>query len=452
MRLGTVLFIVSAFFSLSICQQATTPDLPKTPVGKHVEAYLKAFNSGEEAMKVFFQDHASKDALKDAPVEQRVGRYRQMHERLGSLTLEKVVESRDDFVSAQFRTGNGDRVRLDFEFEKSAPYGLVGIRVEDTGAENLPANRKGNNAELIAAVTDLLTKSSGSDDFSGVVLIAQNGKPIFEKAYGYADREQKIPNRTDTNFNLGSINKSFAALAIRQLAEKGKLSLSDPIRKFLPDYPNKEAATKVTIQHLLAMTSGIGDFFGERCESTPKEKLRTLKDYLPLFADKPLEFEPGARNRYSNGGFVVLGLIIEKASGSDYYAYVRDNIFKPAGMTETESFEKDAATPNRAVGYVREGSVRKPNYESLPGRGSSAGGGYSTVEDLLKYTIALEKGTITPDGKSDLRGFGIAGGAPGLNSALEWNPKSSYVVVVMSNFDPPTAERVARQIRSWLPE
>ena len=449
MRLVAIVFVL---FSLSFGQQAPTPDLPRTPAGNHVEAYVKAFNSGEEAMKEFFRDHASKDALNDASVEQRVERYRQMHERLGSLTLEKVLASREDFVSALFHAGNTGQVRIDFEFEKSSPYGLVGIRVEDSRGEGLPPNPKRDNAELIAAVTDLLAKSASSDEFSGAVLIAQDGKPIFEKAYGYADREQKTPNLIDTKFNLGSINKSFTALAIRQLAKKGKLSLNDPIKKFLPDYPNKEAAEKVTIQHLLAMTSGIGDFFGERYDSTSKEKLLTLKDYLPLFADKPLEFEPGTRNRYSNGGFVVLGLIIEKVTGSDYYTYVRSNIFIPAGMTETESYGKDVTIPNRAVGYILDGTVRKSNYETLPGRGSSAGGGYSTVEDLLKYTIALENGTITPDGKSDRRGFGIAGGAPGLNSALEWDPKSGYVIAVMSNFDPPTAERVATQIRSWFPQ
>lgn len=180
----------------------------------------------------------------------------------------------------------------------------------------------------------------------------------------------------------------------------------------------------MTVRHLLEMTSGIGDFFGDRYESTPKEKIRSLKDYLPLFADKPLEFEPGTRNRYSNGGYVVLGLIIEKVSGVDYYTYVREHIFKPAAMLDSDSYEKDASIPNRALGYMRDGSSWKPNYETLPGRGSSAGGGYSTAHDLLKYTMALKEGTLGEANEETRGGFGIAGGAPGLNASLEWNPKS----------------------------
>ncbi len=451
MRTAVLLFIFFLPFSISSGQQLQEPTFPDTPAGNHVKAYLKAFNSGEEGMREFFSHHASKVALKDVPVEQRIGRYRQMHERLDSLTLQNIIESRDDFLSALFRSTTGTIVKLEFEFEKSAPYGLLGVLVEDAGHEDEPAAPKKDNAELLASVTEFLSRLSSMDEFSGVAVITQNGKTIFKEAYGYADREKKNPNRTDTKFNIGSINKSFTSLAVRQLAANGKLSLSDPIKKFLPDYPNKEAAEKVTVQHLLNMTSGIGDFFGEEYMSMPKEKLRSLKDYLPLFAGKPLEFVPGSRSRYSNGGYVVLGLIIERAAGTDYYTYVRDNIFKPAGMFETDSYEKDAAVPNRAVGYIREGSTRKPNYETLPERGSSAGGGYSTAEDLLKYTSALEKGTITPSDSKTLGGFGIAGGAPGLNAALEWDPKSGYVIAVLSNFDPPSAERAAKQIRNWLP-
>jgi CubicO group peptidase (beta-lactamase class C family) len=199
------------------------------------------------------------------------------------------------------------------------------------------------------------------------------------------------------------------------------------------------------------MTSGIGDFFGNRYESTPKEKIRLLADYLPLFADKPLEFEPGTRNLYSNGGYIVLGLVIEKASAEDYYVYVRKHIYKPAGMLDSDWYDKDSSVPNRALGYTRDGSTLRPNYPSLPGRGSSAGGGYSTADDLLKYTIALNEGKFGGTGEDMRGGFGIAGGAPGLNAALDWDQKSAYTIVVLSNFDPPSAQRVARQIRSWLP-
>jgi D-alanyl-D-alanine carboxypeptidase len=432
----------------------TQAALPETPAGRHVEAYVRAFNAGESAMREFFAGHIAKGALQKTPVEARMERYKQMRDRLGSLELQKLVESRSDFVSVVARTENGPFVRLDFQFEPAEPFGLLGIRVEameDAGEEIVPAAAKKNNDELLAAVKEYGRQTSEAGEFSGAVLVAQNGIPLFEQAYGFADREKKIPNRVDTKFNIGSINKSFTGLAIRQLVAEKKVSLDDLVGKFLPDYPNRDAAAKVTVRHLLNMTSGVGDFFGDRYVAAPKEKIRSLADYLPLFADKPLEFEPGSKEQYSNGGYVVLGLIIEKASGADYYTYVRDHIFKPAGMNDSASYEKDAAVPNRAIGYVRDGSSWKPNYETLPGRGSSAGGGYSTARDLLNYTIALAKGTIigTPEGTRG--GFGIAGGAPGINAVLEWDPQSGYVIAVMSNFGPPSAERVGRQIRTWLP-
>jgi len=447
------LILAAVLVPAGLAQQAQVP-LPQTPAGRQVEAYILAFNAGESAMREFITGHTAKNALQKTPVEVRMDRYRKMRDRLGSIELRKLVESRADFVSVIARTSDGPIVRLEFQFESTEPFGLIGIRIEameDAGEESAPAAAKKNNDELLASVKEYGHRASQAEEFSGVILVAQNGTPLFEQAYGYADREKKIPNRVDTKFNVGSINKSFTGLAIHQLIAKKKISPDDPIGKFLPDYPNKDAATKVTVRHLLNMTSGIGDFFGDRYEAAPKEKIRSLEDYLPLFADKPLEFEPGAREQYSNGGYVVLGLIIAKASGTDYYTYVRDHIFNPAGMNDSASFEKDAAVPNRALGYVRDGSSWKPNYETLPGRGSSAGGGYSTARDLLKYTIALGEGTIAGAPEEMRGGFGIAGGAPGLNAVLEWDPKSGYVVAVMSNFGPPSAQRVGRQIRSWLP-
>lgn len=445
------LFILCAcLFPAGYAQQSGI-SFPQTQAEIKVEAYIKAFNAGEAAIREFFAAHTAKDALQKIPMETRIARYRQMHERLGLLEIRKVVETRNDYASIVARGSNGPVVQMEFDFEPAEPFGLISIRVMDAGEELPPANPKKDNKELIAVIKDYAQKISGTDEFSGVILVAQNGKSLFEEAYGYADREKKIPNRVNTKFNIGSINKSFTSLAIRQLIEQKKIALSDPIKNYLPDYPNSDAAAKVTVRHLLEMTSGIGDFFGNRYESTPKEKIRLLADYLPLFADKPLEFEPGTRNLYSNGGYIVLGLIIEKASGESYYAYVREHIYKPAGMLDSDWYDKDSSVPNRALGYTRDGSTLRPNYPSLPGRGSSAGGGYSTADDLLKYTIALNEGKFGGTGEDMRGGFGIAGGALGLNAALDWDQKSAYTIVVLSNFDPPSAQRVARQIRSWLP-
>jgi D-alanyl-D-alanine carboxypeptidase len=446
---GLLVFVAGA---AGLARQTAAP-LASTPSGRRVEAYIKSFNAGETAMRDFFAANAARESLQKTSLETRLTRYKQMHERLGGLEIRRVAENKADLVSVVAHGSNGPVVSMEFQFEAAEPYGLLGVRVMDIGEEGgPPPSPKKDDAELAAAVGELVRKEAAADAFSGVVLLAKNGTAFHLQAVGDTDREKKIPNRTDTKFNLGSINKAFTGIAVRQLASAGKIRLDDPIRTYLPDYPNAAAAAKVTVRQLLDMTSGIGDFFGGRYEAANKEKILSLKDYLPLFADQPLEFEPGTRSRYSNGGYVVLGLIIEKVAGRDYYDYVRDNIFKQAGMFDTDWYAKDTVVTNRAIGYAGSGPARKSNYATLPGRGSSAGGGYSTAADLLKFTVALGNGLFDPAAADLKGGFGIAGGAPGLNAAVEYDPQRGYVIIVLANLDSPAAERLARQIRSWLPQ
>jgi CubicO group peptidase (beta-lactamase class C family) len=446
-RLAMLLFLALPAALAASGPQA--PQIPATPAGAHVEAYFKAFNQGEEVMRAFFAAHADAAGLQETPLDARLGRYRQMSQRLGKLELRKIIDIKPALISTVVQGSNGPLVQMDFEFAPREPFGLLGIRVMDMDEEATPSDPKPDDAALVAAVRGHLEELAAKDEFSGAVLVDHGGKTLFQAAYGLADREKKIPNRADTKFNIGSINKSFTETAVGMLAAEGKLSLDETIGRFLPDYPNKEAAASVTIRHLLNMTSGIGDFFGERYQKAAKEKIRTLADYLPLFADQPLAFKPGERRLYSNGGFVVLGLIVAKASGMDYYDFIRERIYKPAGMADSGSFAKDESIPNRALGYTRESGPLGPNYDTLPGRGSSAGGGYSTLRDLLAYATALGDGRL---GNSRGGGMGIAGGAPGLNAALEWDARSGYTIVVLANLDPPAATEVARKIRGWLPK
>ena len=451
----SALACVAVFLSAlgGIAQESKSTDRPATD---HLKAYIEAFNSGDQKQTMaFFEAHFAASALKEIPVEQRLTRYQGAKSQLLSLQLDKIIAEQPFQTFGLAKAGNGVNVLLKASVEKTPPHKLLSITIElvEDPANIVVPEPKADEKELAAAVRALLEGQTKADEFSGVVLIAKDSRILFHEAYGNADREKKIPNRKDTKFNLGSINKSFTRVAIHQLARQGKLSLDDPIKKFLPDYPNAPAAEKVTIRNLLNMASGIGDFFGSRYDATPKDKIRTLQDYLPLFADLPLEFEPGKGNRYSNGGYVVLGVIIEKLSGVDYYTYVRENIFKPCGLLNTDSFARDADVPNLARGYTLEGVAeggRVLNHSTLPGRGSSAGGGYSTAEDMLKYVLALkDKKLYLPDAAN---GLGIAGGAPGINSAVEWDPRSGTIVIVLTNFDPPTAGQAARRIVGWLPQ
>jgi D-alanyl-D-alanine carboxypeptidase len=428
----------------------------KAPATARLAAYVEAFNSGSTAtMREFFETHYADSALAGTSLETRLARYPASRARLGPLAIDKILAERTDETYALASAEKGGSLLLRAKVEKEVPHKLLFIFVEMVGdpRDIILPDPKPDRIAFAGAVRAFLEDEARADRFSGAVLVARGNEVLFHEAYGYADRERKILNGKDTKFNLGSINKSFTHAAIRLLAKQGKLSLEDPIGKYLPDYPNAEAARKVTIHHLLDMTSGIGDFFGPRYDATPKEKIRMIADYLPLFADKPLEFEPGTNNRYSNGGFIVLGAIIEKVGGTDYYTYVKKNIFEPCGMTDTDSYESRKGVPNLALGYTREGGpagVLVVNNATLPMRGSSAGGGYSTAGDMLKYVLALSEGKIfLPDIGN---GMAIAGGAPGINASVEWDPRTGTVVIVLTNLDPPAAVQTGRRIVSWLPE
>jgi CubicO group peptidase (beta-lactamase class C family) len=320
-----------------------------------------------------------------------------------------------------------------------------------------------SDAEVVAALGKFLDAAAAQDKFSGTVLLAKDFRPLMTRAWGIADPARAIANRPDTRFNLGSINKIFTQVAIAQLAQGGKLSPGDTIAKLLPDLP-LPGADKITVQQLIEHRSGLGDIFGPEFEKT-HASLSKLADYVPLFAGKPLLFEPGSEQRYSNAGYLVLGLIIEKLSGQNYYDYVRGHITKPSGMTATESYPIDATIPNGAVGLTARGPEgplprRRPNVDTLPARGSSAGGGYATSADLLRFAQALASDRLAdkqwtgwifqslPGGSAEKRDLGIAGGSPGVNAALIMT--APYTLIVLSNYDPPTAEMVVHTARQLL--
>jgi len=329
--------------------------------------------------------------------------------------------------------------RLELGFEKSGNnLFLQKFTIDEAGPEDLaPPLPPLALPEAIQGFEQAIEKAVQDDRFSGVVLVAKDFQPIFYKPFGLASQEFEVPNRTDTRFNLGSINKIFTKIAIAQLVAKGELSLDDKLGQLLPAYPNEEAKEKVTVRHLVNMTSGIGDFFGPEFRQTPKDMIRHNRDYLRFFATKPLAFEPGSKEMYSNGGYVVLGEIISAVSKTDYYDYIKRNIFEPAGMKDSDWFQADVPVKNVAEGYTRQveeggpAELGKPgdqqaqkrdmaqkkdvreaerspslqtnarravarqdqgwrnNIYTRPARGSAAGGGYATAEDLLKFARAL---------------------------------------------------------------
>lgn len=444
--------------------------------------YLAAFNASDvEGLKKFAAAHLSEQERRGMPPERVAQMEVGFRGMVGSaLDIYQVEKNTDTELNAIVKT-RGEfpaYARLVWKFDASNS-GLIherDVNLTETPASALPP--KISAEELAKEIDAKLTKMTAEDKFSGAILIAKDGKPVWQKAYGYADREAKLPVNLDTRFRLGSMNKMFTSVAIAQLVQAGKLKYTDTIAQLLPDYPNKEVAQKITVHQLLTHSSGLGDIFGPEFQQK-KDTLREIKDYLPLFVDKPLRFEPGKGWSYSNAGFIVLGLIIEKLSGQNYYDYVQRHIYDVAGMKSSGSYPKTDKVANLAVGYTKRGSDSlKPNWDTLPYRGMSAGGGDSTLADLLRFdralrshkllNAALTETVITgkvqpaPDaGSKYAYGFqddwtaghhvvGHGGGAPGMNAMLDMYLDNGYTVVVLSNLDPPTAQQVAGYIRERL--
>jgi D-alanyl-D-alanine carboxypeptidase len=308
-------------------------------------------------------------------------------------------------------------------------------------------------ADLVSRLEHTVDSLARADQFSGVVMLAKGGAPVFQRAWGMADRESHRPNTVETAFNLGSINKVFTATAIRQLAAAGRLDLDSLLGTYWPDYPNADVASQVTIRQLLNHRSGIGGNIFDAPPGGTRHDVRHNRDYLQLFVNEPLQFPPGTRQAYSNAGYVVLGLLVERLSGEDYYAYVDRHIYQPAGMTHTAAYPADSLPPNTAIGYTRGEEDAPPsaplrrNTDLLPGRGSAAGGGYSTAGDLERFLQALRDGKI-PGGPP--AGIGVAGGTVGVNAVVEGELPGGYDLIVLTNLDPPAAMQVSRLVRGWL--
>lgn len=331
----------------------------------------------------------------------------------------------------------------------------VECRAQETGRPRLA------DQEIVAQLRAHVERLAQADSFSGAVLIAKDGRTLWSAAFGIADRNFNVPNRIDTKFNLGSMNKMFTAVAVAQLVERGVLSFDDPVSKWLPGVLKGDAGDKVRIKHLLTHTSGLGSYFTDEWDAASRARYRTVDDFMSIAKQETLQFDPGTRWSYSNTGMLVAGKIVEAATGQSYFDYVRAHIYTPAGMTNTDAYELDYVTPNLAVGYEREMTGAGPRYRNNIFmhviKGGPAGGGYSTVEDLLKFDVALRSGKLVgkdfvrllttpkPDVGSPQYGYGFgifdggkivghSGGFPGISANLDMYLTSGYTTVVLSNY------------------
>ncbi|MCY1008351.1 serine hydrolase [Nannocystis pusilla] len=345
-------------------------------------------------------------------------------------------------------------------------------RLDDIAFAGAPAEetipRLGEAAALAAAEAKL-GEEARAGRFNGAVLVARGEQVLLRVGHGSADDARAVPVTPSTRFCIGSMGKMFTAVAVLQLVEQGRVDLGDALAKHLPDHANRSLAERVTVEMLLTHTGGTGDIFGPQYDAHA-EALKTTAELVRFYGAREPVFEPGSRWGYSNYGFVLLGAILERVTGKPYDVVVQERIFGPAGMPATSpSFASAGATAIPYTGAGATGRKALPPYAGLP-----AGGGYSTVEDLHAFVVALRRGALL--GASTLAamteprvaagtahwGLGMAvrtrngasfyghgGGAPGVNGELAIY--RDYATVVLCNRGHPAAVNAAEFIGARLP-
>jgi D-alanyl-D-alanine carboxypeptidase len=337
-----------------------------------------------------------------------------------------------------------------------------------------------NNTALIEHVHALLDVQAATDRFSGAVLVAHDDQPLVATARGYAIHPNVLPNQPDTKFDIASVTKMFTAVAVMQLVASGNLDLSTPISAYNLDLPNTHS---ITIHHLLTHTAGFGDYWNDAYRAA-RSDLRTVTDYLRLFATTPLACSPGTRHHYSNAGYVVLGAIIEYVTGQSYYDHIRLSIYQPAAMSDSDHYALDLPIANRAVGYTSDmwggpaDGLRRTNQFIYAVRGSPASNGFSTVHDLFRFFQALQTHRLLDTQHTELcctahvtseqpgvsygygfhildddqhgRVIGHGGRAFGGDAFALMYRDLGYTVIVLSNYDRPAARHIIDAIAAML--
>lgn len=451
--------------------------IPDTPAGRQFAGWLQAFNSDSpDAFEAYMRQEYP--AWSAPPGANR--NFRNLTGGFESLGVESASESQI-VVLLRERNWEDSYARLTIEVEPQPGGKITGARIQGVPPPpDIAPTQRVSETQALAAIKAKLDAASAAGQFTGAMRVARNGDTVFDYVSGQADRERGVANTLDTLFRIGSMNKMFTAVSILQLVEAGKIDLGVPIATFLPDYPNKDLASRVTVKHLLTHTGGTGDFFGPEFNQHRLE-LCEHSDYLELFGTRDVAFAPGERFAYSNYGYLLLGAIVEAVTGQSYYDYVQEHIYAPAGMRATASLPEAVEVPGRSIGYTAQipgsNGALQPNTDTLPCRGTSAGGGYSTVGDLIRFSEALRMGKlVSPQlleeatraqmatgpgagygygfGSSQVNGtraFGHNGGAPGMSAELMVFPELGYEIAVAANMDSQLVTRLTAYLGARLP-
>ena len=355
----------------------------------------------------------------------------------------------------------------------STAFLLLSVLALVPSASGLSASDPINAAEIVeSAGRSAIEKAKVVGLTIGV---ARRDEILCIKAFGLANVELNAPTRPETVYRIGSNTKPFTATAILLLIEDGKVKLDDPLSKFLPDYPAH--GQKVTVRHLLQHTSGVKDF--TRLPAYRKELPNYVKqeEVLARFKDLPLDFQPGDKHQYSNSGYFLLAVVVEKASGKPFEKFVEDRILNVTDLKQTYCDTHLRVIPHRASGYTRwGGSLKNARYINLR-QTIGAGNMASTAGDLLRWQQALISGRLLKpetfrsmrtrgrlsSGKALDQGLGLlirkvnghevlrhSGGISGFRSDLVYYPKSGYMIAVMANSENARVRRISDQIAKRL--
>lgn len=327
---------------------------------------------------------------------------------------------------------------------------------KDNNSNNTMAqNKQSGEYKHETTIDDLVKQYQDLDIFSGIVLVAEKGIPVYHKAFGLADRENNVQNTVNTLFDIGSMNKTFTSIVIKQLIKEGKLKYSDKLVDFVDGF-NDPMVSKVTVEHLLNHESGFGDYHRDGYFDLPKSE-KTLNKIVDRVKEDELMFPPGEENEYSNTGYVLLGAIIEKVSGKSYFDNVKQRIIEPLGLKNTYVENLERFKNRVAYGYLYSPLGVLEKNETLQDLPNPDGGFLSTTDDILKFyrsyyydDVLLDESIKSqdpyfqsirelPKGKAPL----MAGGFEGFNTAFFQVLSDDRSIIVFANMDEPVAEQLA---------
>src|SRR5215471_6594491 len=480
MRLLTA--AVTVLLPVSSSAQTPSVKLPDTTPGRLLREWLAMCQAPNvEQIKKWSTEHYSEQVFKFMPPDKLAENDLKDCSESGGYRTVEVADSNPERIKVLVVSNKTDswfNFNLILDKEKQEKIEDFGAAPASPPETTLPKDL--SDPALISVIGAYADRMEKGDHFSGILMVARDGKPIMTRAEGYADRANKTAFTPSSQFTIGSMGKMFTAAAIGQLVDQGKLSYDDTVGKFFPEYANKTVRDKVTVGMLLSHTAGLKDFLGKRTPEMMKNGVKRASEFVPLFEKDDLRFEPGASWGYSNAGLALAGAIVEKVSGEDYPDYIRKHIFEPAGMNDSDPNNIPGPRPHLVVPYThmsRQGQT--PDWhEAERDIGSPAGGAISTAADLVRFADALRKGKLVSKatfakmvkehGKSPGRGIygyameiqnvygctvvGHGGGFPGVSTHLYMVLDSPYTVVVLANQDPPAAELLAERTKALVAE